>query len=93
MRPGCYPAAPNRSAGGPLGSAIGAASAGGAFGSAGASTAAGDVLGTGSTAFAAGEFGKGRVFCFSPHPEKTPGLEVFLDRAIAWTLEAKQAAL
>ena len=39
----------------------------------------------GTTAVAAGEFGKGRVVCFSPHPEKTKGLEVFLHNAIAWT--------
>lgn len=38
----------------------------------------------GTTAVASGKFGKGRVFCFSPHPEKTPGLEPFLYRAVAW---------
>ena len=38
----------------------------------------------GTTAIAAAEFGKGRVVCFSPHPEKTPGLEGFLRHAIAW---------
>jgi glutamine amidotransferase-like uncharacterized protein len=38
----------------------------------------------GTTAIAAAPFGKGRVFCFSPHPEKTPGLEGMLTRAIAW---------
>ncbi|WP_394796263.1 BPL-N domain-containing protein [Armatimonas sp.] len=38
----------------------------------------------GTTAIAAAEFGKGRVVCFSPHPEKTPGLEDFLRHAIAW---------
>jgi beta-aspartyl-peptidase (threonine type) len=43
----------------------------------------------GTTAFASGEFGKGRVFCFSPHPEKTKGLEPFLGHAIAWAAEAK----
>lgn len=43
----------------------------------------------GTTAFAAGDFGKGRVFCFSPHPEKTPGLEPFLYRAIAWAKAAE----
>ncbi len=43
----------------------------------------------GTTAFAAGEFGKGRVFCFSPHPEKTKGLEPFLNRAVAWAADAK----
>jgi glutamine amidotransferase-like uncharacterized protein len=44
-----------------------------------------------TTAIASGEFGKGRVFCFSPHPEKTKGLEPFLDHAIAWTANAKVA--
>lgn len=38
----------------------------------------------GTTAVAAGEFGKGRVVCFSPHPEKTKGLEDLLLKAIAW---------
>lgn len=38
----------------------------------------------GTTAFAAGEFGRGRVFCFSPHPEKTKGLEPLLYHAITW---------
>lgn len=44
----------------------------------------------GTTAIASGEFGKGRVFCFSPHPEKTKGLEPFLDRAIAWASAAEE---
>jgi glutamine amidotransferase-like uncharacterized protein len=38
----------------------------------------------GTTAIAASTFGKGRVFCFSPHPEKTPGLEPMVTRAITW---------
>jgi glutamine amidotransferase-like uncharacterized protein len=38
----------------------------------------------GTTAIASSTFGKGRVFCFSPHPEKTPGLEPMLIRAINW---------
>jgi glutamine amidotransferase-like uncharacterized protein len=38
----------------------------------------------GTTAIASSAFGKGRVFCFSPHPEKTPGLEPMLIRAINW---------
>lgn len=48
----------------------------------------------GTTAIASGEFGKGRVLCFSPHPEKTKGLEPFLDRAVAWAANAgvEQAA-
>ena len=39
---------------------------------------------TGTTAIAAGEFGKGRVLCFSPHPELTPGLEDVLYEGLAW---------
>ena len=42
----------------------------------------------GTTALASGSFGKGRVFCFSPHPEKTKGLESFLSQAIAWAAAA-----
>lgn len=38
----------------------------------------------GTTAVAAGTFGKGRVLCFSPHPEKTKGLTRTLLRAIHW---------
>jgi hypothetical protein len=38
----------------------------------------------GTTAVASAPFGKGRVFCFSPHPEKTAGLEGMLTRAITW---------
>ena len=37
----------------------------------------------GTTAIAIGTFGNGRVLCFSPHPEKTPGLEYFFQRAIS----------
>jgi N-formylglutamate amidohydrolase/glutamine amidotransferase-like uncharacterized protein len=36
----------------------------------------------GTTAIAQGEFGRGRVVCFSPHPEKTEGLEALLHYAI-----------
>jgi len=39
----------------------------------------------GTTAIAAGAYGKGRVLCFSPHPEKTKGLEDFVRRAARWT--------
>jgi glutamine amidotransferase-like uncharacterized protein len=39
----------------------------------------------GTTAIAAGIFGRGRVVCFSPHPEKTEGLDRFVDLAIRWT--------
>ena len=37
---------------------------------------------TGATAIARGRFGKGRVMCFSPHPEMTEGLESFVQDAI-----------
>ena len=36
----------------------------------------------GTTAIARGRFGKGRVICFSPHPEMTAGLESFVQDAI-----------
>lgn len=38
----------------------------------------------GTTAIALGDFGKGRVICFSPHPEKTPDLKSILIRGIHW---------
>lgn len=38
----------------------------------------------GTTAVALGKFGTGRVICFSPHPEKTEGLEDFLAAATRW---------
>jgi len=38
----------------------------------------------GTTAIARGKFGKGHVVCFSPHPEKTPGREPFLQSAVRW---------
>jgi glutamine amidotransferase-like uncharacterized protein len=38
----------------------------------------------GTTAIARGKYGKGRVVCFSPHPEKTPGREPFLQSAVRW---------
>jgi glutamine amidotransferase-like uncharacterized protein/N-formylglutamate amidohydrolase len=38
----------------------------------------------GTTAIALGDFGKGRVICFSPHPEKTPNLESMLLQGIQW---------
>jgi glutamine amidotransferase-like uncharacterized protein len=44
-----------------------------------------DVM-PGATAVAAAEFGKGRVLCFSPHPEETEGLHKFLLRGIAWVV-------
>ena len=41
----------------------------------------------GTTAFGSGDFGKGRVFCFSPHPEMTDGLGWLLHRAVCWVGE------
>ncbi len=38
----------------------------------------------GTTAIAAATFGKGRVVCFSPHPEKTAGLGRFVRLAVRW---------
>jgi glutamine amidotransferase-like uncharacterized protein len=38
----------------------------------------------GTTAIAVGTYGQGHVFCFSPHPEKTKGLEDFVRRAVRW---------
>lgn len=38
----------------------------------------------GTTAAARAPFGAGRVFCFSPHPEKTSGLEEYLRTAVRW---------
>ena len=38
----------------------------------------------GTTAIALGDFGKGRVICFSPHPEKTPDLKSILLQGIHW---------
>jgi len=38
----------------------------------------------GTTAIARGTFGNGRVVCFSPHPEKTPGLDSFVRDAVRW---------
>jgi hypothetical protein len=38
----------------------------------------------GTTAIAAAPFEKGRVFCFSPHPEKTEELVDQVYRAIIW---------
>lgn len=38
----------------------------------------------GTTAIAAGRHGDGRVICFSPHPERTPGWEKLLVRGVTW---------
>jgi len=37
-----------------------------------------------SPAIVAGRFGKGRLICFSPHPEQTKGLEFFVEKAVLW---------
>jgi hypothetical protein len=39
----------------------------------------------GTTAIAAGIFGEGRVFCFSPHPEKTGGLDRWVRQAVLYS--------
>jgi hypothetical protein len=36
----------------------------------------------GTTAAAEGQFGRGRVICFSPHPEMTKGIENLIQNAI-----------
>jgi hypothetical protein len=41
----------------------------------------------GTTAIARGSFGEGRVVCFSPHPEKTPGRESFVSSAVRWAAD------
>jgi cytosolic carboxypeptidase protein 6 len=38
----------------------------------------------GSPAILSGALGKGRVVCFSPHPEQTKGLEGLVESAISW---------
>jgi len=43
----------------------------------------------GTTAAARGSFGKGRVFCFSPHPEQTEGLDHFIVAAVRWAAAKK----
>ena len=40
----------------------------------------------GCTAIASGTYHKGRVICFSPHPELTKGQEHLLERAIQWAV-------
>lgn len=42
-------------------------------------------------AIVAGEFGVGRVLLFSPHPEKTAGLEELIERAVLWEMDASVA--
>ena len=43
----------------------------------------------GTTALAAAEFGKGRVVCISPHPEKSAGLDGIIRRAVSWAAAAR----
>lgn len=38
----------------------------------------------GTTAIAQGRYGAGRVFCFSPHPERTPDVQKYVIDAIQW---------
>lgn len=38
----------------------------------------------GKTAICRGTFGRGRVFCFSPHPEKTKGMASLVHRSVRW---------
>jgi len=38
----------------------------------------------GTTAAARGEFGKGRVFCYSPHPEAYGNLDHYIQAAVRW---------
>lgn len=46
----------------------------------------------GTTAAAAAPYEQGRVFCFSPHPEKSAELKGFIVRAARWTAGQKVAA-
>ncbi len=46
----------------------------------------------GTTAIARAAFGRGRVFCFSPHPELTEGLAGFVPRAVRWAAGAGDPA-
>lgn len=45
-----------------------------------------------SPAIFAGRFGKGRVLCFSPHPEQTKGLESLVARAVTWVANGPRQA-
>ena len=42
----------------------------------------------GTTAIAIGTFGKGRVACYSPHPEKTPNFEPLILHGLHWAAAA-----
>jgi glutamine amidotransferase-like uncharacterized protein len=48
-----------------------------------AKTAPGGVM-PNTPAIIAGTYGQGRVLCFSPHPEYTPGLGDFIVKAVNW---------
>jgi biotin protein ligase-like protein len=45
----------------------------------------------GTTAAARGTFGRGHVFCFSPHPEQTPGLDHYIEAAVRWAADSNAA--
>jgi hypothetical protein len=44
----------------------------------------------GTTAIARGQFGEGRVVCFSTHPEKTKGREVYVAQLVRWASNIQQ---
>jgi predicted enzyme related to lactoylglutathione lyase len=43
----------------------------------------------GTSAAVRSQYGAGRVFCFSPHPESTKGLEHLIPLAVEWLAEGK----
>ncbi len=44
----------------------------------------------GAPAIVAGRYGKGRVVCFSPHPDQTRGLEELVRRGIRWSADGNR---
>ncbi len=46
----------------------------------------------GTSAMVRSRFGRGRVFCFSPHPEKSESLGYLVREAVKWTAGRKQRA-
>ena len=48
----------------------------------------------GTTAIARSKFGRGRVICFSPHPESSRGPNHFIRAGVRWAADrpAKEAA-
>jgi hypothetical protein len=42
----------------------------------------------GSPAIVASQFGKGRILCFSPHPDQTKGLEGFVRQGVRWAAKS-----